>query len=379
MGGPDELTYKKKVLLYLMDYIETGNKETYPIDVTQMGIAEAVGMRRTHVSRAVKKLIEKGYVEENLGHVRGRTRKLKVYSLKPKGVEEAKDMLNELKDFEVTVTKDGDTFSCPITDLEQLTEGGLNILRSIELLEKYCEPLDLNELGPKEYLKELSGGPEVNVLYGRSEVLSAIDDWMKEDVPVAILKGRKGLGASSIARRFLDSVEDRHLLWVNVQKDDVQTKIREFFHSIHEDEKDMMEFWKETPALVVLDDYYEVEDELVDFLVELVDDLNQEYSTKLLITTREGLPVYERFYHREHLKKGRVVQIDVPPLTQKEAEQILGRKLESSAMRRIMLMTKGSPQILKLLKEDRVQEIEAKSALVKEQISLLMFLKEQKA
>ncbi|MFO8109119.1 MAG: hypothetical protein R6U17_01140 [Thermoplasmata archaeon] len=375
--GTKELTYKEKVLLYLRDYKSLGEKKVYPRGITQKGIAEAVGMRRTHVSRVMRDLIENKEVEEYLGHVKGRSRKLKVYTLRPEGVARGDEIIKELESVYVQVSKEGRTFKSKLTELEELSGKRLSLLESIELVETSDQPIDLDESGSKRFVTELSKAPVVEELYGRNEVLTMMDEWMKKDIPVAVLEGRRGSGASCTARRFLDSVDDRHLLWVDVQDDDVIKKIDDFFFTVHDDKKKLFQALKETPALIVIDDYYNVEDELVDFFVEMVDRLDKEYQTKILVTTREGLPVYERFYHREHLKEGKVDQISIPPLNEEEAELILGKELESSALRRIMLMTKGSPQILKHLRDGRIDKIEGESALVREQVSLLMFLKEQ--
>ncbi len=377
MVEPHDLTYKKKVLLYLRDHYDIGQREEYPVDVTQKGIARAVGMRRTHVSRVVNDLIDRGLLKEDRGHVEGNNRKLKVYSLSGKGRDSVKDILKELGSSKVSVIKDNETFTCSVTDLEGLTDGDLDLLKSIDLLEESSQPLDLDELGPKSYMVDMEDAPVVDELYGRGDVLTEIDDWFQGDVTVAVLKGRMGYGASSTARRFIDSVEDKHILWIDVQKGDVRQKMEVFYSNFSSDNGELSDKMEKIPSVVVLDDYYDVEDELVDFLVELLDDMETSSKSKILVTTREGLPVYERFYHREHLIQKKVVQIDVPPLRRDEAEMILGKRLEPGALRRIMLMTKGSPLILRLLREGKVKEIEKKCALVKEQISLLMFLKEK--
>ncbi len=377
MGGPEGLTYKKKVLLYLREFDSLGERDVYPKEITQKGIADAVGIRRTHVSRVVRDLIDKGELKEKVGHVRGHSRKLKVYFLRAKGSERGQDLIDELKEVQVSVKKDGETFKCALTELNELLGNNSTLIEAIEILEESGEPLDLDKLGPMDYMKDLTGAPEVNQLYGRGEVLTRIDEWLRGSVPVAVLNGRRGYGSSSTARRFLDSVDDRHLLWIDVQKDDVEERLKGFYRAINEDAPVLIECIENTPALVVIDNYYQVEDELVDFLVDLLDNIGEGSSTKILVTTRKGLPVYERFYHREHLKEGKVVQIEVLPLNEEEVEMLFDKKLETSALRRIMLMTKGSPEIIKLLREGRVKEIEERSALVKEQISLLMFLKEK--
>ncbi len=376
MGKIKALTYKEKVLIYLRDFTPLGELKVYPPEISQKGIADGVGMGRTHVSRVMRDLLESKDVKEGMEHIKGRSRKLKVYSLTGKGLEEGARIMEEIGDIEVRVRKDGDEFWCSIEDIMERVDGKVRLLDVLEAMEHSSTPLNLADLGPRRIYSELSGAPKVKELYGRSEVLTRLDGWLNGDVPVAILEGRKGLGASSTARRFLDSVDDRHLLWTNVRKEDPQKKMLEFFSQIGVKGENMNEIM-DTRSLVVIDDYYDVDDELVDFFVELIDNMDCKSPCKFLVTTREGLPVYERFYHREHLKQGKVTEINVSPLTEEEAELILGNKIEPGALRRIMLMTKGSPRILKHLRDGKVKKIEEESALVREQISLLIFLKDQ--
>lgn len=63
-----------------------------PYEITQDGIARALGIGRNNVPRILKKLVEKGYVEEKKAHVEGAKHIRKVYVLTPKGFLHLKDL-----------------------------------------------------------------------------------------------------------------------------------------------------------------------------------------------------------------------------------------------------------------------------------------------
>ncbi len=377
---PDELTltYKKKILLYLDDHRHNDDVEILTVEVTQEGISEGVDMSRTHVSRILQGLKDEGLLDERTAHVKGRSRKLKTYTLTDKGINAAEKVKKEIENFEVTVIKGGEEDIVPLSEIED--ETGICLIDAVILIESSGK-LDLDAVGPKKQVKFLDEGPEVTHIFGRGDLLSKIDDWIQEETPVAVLHGTRGFGASSTARRFLDSIDDRHLLWLSIggkSKEDVENIFKEFSVALGcEPEYDLFQCLKKQHGLIIVDNYYDVNDEIVDIFSDLVDALKLKDNLKVVFTVREGTPVYERFYHKEHIDKGIVKELKVPPLKCDDAKKLLGVDIDPEAFKRIMQMTKGSPLLLKLLKEDDNEGMKKASPLTKGQISLLMFLKTQ--
>ncbi len=66
-----------------------------PYEITQEGIAKALGIGRNNVPRILKKLVEKGYVEEKKAHVEGAKHIRKVYILTPKGFLHLKELMEK--------------------------------------------------------------------------------------------------------------------------------------------------------------------------------------------------------------------------------------------------------------------------------------------
>lgn len=92
-----KLTAGEKVLLHLYEYTKYVDHFEVPFAVTQDGIAEAIGILRSHVPRTIKNLMDKGYVEEKLAHVIGSERRRKVYFLTTPGIAHAKKIRDDVK------------------------------------------------------------------------------------------------------------------------------------------------------------------------------------------------------------------------------------------------------------------------------------------
>src|SRR3972149_8201844 len=80
-----ELTVKERVLLHLFDYTKFEDAYDVPPEVTQAGIARAVGIRVHHVTQYVKPLLAEEFLIERTGHVQRHARRRKTYFLTPKG------------------------------------------------------------------------------------------------------------------------------------------------------------------------------------------------------------------------------------------------------------------------------------------------------
>ena len=90
------LTIEDGIILHLMEYSKCQDEFEVPFDITQPGIAEALGIRRSHVSYVMKGLKNKGHVHERIAHVKGISRKRKVYSLTAEGMDYARKIKSNI-------------------------------------------------------------------------------------------------------------------------------------------------------------------------------------------------------------------------------------------------------------------------------------------
>lgn len=374
MQGIESITYKEKVIIYIRRYAGCEDEDKFPEEVTQEGIARGVHMSRTHVSRIVQDLAQEGYIDERTGKVKGRPRKLKVYIPTKKGMAKAGEIISELGD--ITVIGSGGRKNIPVEDIYEKSGGKLTILDVIDMLEQGKDSIDLDKIGPREPVRILEERPTVKKLYGRGRTLEKIDSWLKSSTPVAVLYGSIGVGTSSIASRFLDSVRDRHVVWISLEdrtREEIESKLNRFISDTGEDSG-----LNDLRALIVFDNYHHIDDDVVEMMTALIDDLDRGDELKVMITAREGTPVYERFYQVEQLRDGKVQEFRIGTLDTEEAQKILGVTLEDEALKAIMQMTKGSPLLLRMLDEGDTEGMHRVSPLTRGQISLLMYLKTRK-
>jgi tetratricopeptide (TPR) repeat protein len=90
------LTIQERILLHLAAFTQAKDAYTVPKEVTQAGIAAALGIRVAHASREVRKLVDDHLVEERDAAVAGARRHQKAYFLAPVGVQAAQKMRQEL-------------------------------------------------------------------------------------------------------------------------------------------------------------------------------------------------------------------------------------------------------------------------------------------
>ncbi|MFW5907132.1 MAG: winged helix-turn-helix transcriptional regulator [Candidatus Natronoplasma sp.] len=391
MTGPSSITYKQKILLYLERFksVERDVKTEKPEDITQKGIAENLNISRTHVSRIVKELTEEGYLKEKRAPVKGHQKRLKSYYLTSKGLQKVEDLLSDLSEIKVKIISDEQQEGCPLSEVEENTGGKIDLLSALSHLENSKEDIiDLDEIGPIQPITSTDDAPEVDELYGREEELKELKRWINEGTPVAAVLGRRGSGSSSLTSRFIEQIEGKHILWIDLKRtsaEALEESLSGFIEKVKSKKKDGFDIegsfsgLLELDALLVFDDYHEVEDKIVHFLTELLQEFERKHKEdiplKVMITGRIGTPFYQRFYQQEHVKRGIVKEIELSALDKEEAQKILGDEVQKEALERIMMFTRGSPLLLKLLKEGKEKELCDITPWEKEQISLLMYLK----
>ena len=98
MAGPDEvmsrlkLTVKEKLLLELGQHSCDDDRGDYPVELTQKGLAESVGVRRSHVALSLQGLVEDKLVDVKKERVEGEKRRQNIYGLSPTGRSRAQEI-----------------------------------------------------------------------------------------------------------------------------------------------------------------------------------------------------------------------------------------------------------------------------------------------
>ena len=137
-----QLTVKERVLLHLHDRKMVENAWDAPIEHSQTGVSNAVGVHRRHLPRTMRRLQDSDLINIELRHVRNVKRKVQVYSLTSKGQKMASDLLENVLNWTIE------------------TESGLVLLssvsnRSSDILEYLYPPLNNYESSSVGRLAEL--------------------------------------------------------------------------------------------------------------------------------------------------------------------------------------------------------------------------------
>lgn len=140
MADRVHVTVKEKILIHLLSYSKYKDEVEVPASVSQEGMAEAVGVRRSHIASALKDLKENELVEEKKARIIGEKRRKNAYFLTSSGQSEALSLKENIRqktilfrdedgsEKEVTISEVKDHISEKLSILEvlnRLTEDGI--------------------------------------------------------------------------------------------------------------------------------------------------------------------------------------------------------------------------------------------------------------
>lgn len=102
MGASVEgLPVLERLILHL-HHVDPVGRGSSPEAQTQTGISTAIGIQRKHIPRAIRRLVEEGWILLVLKHVDGHRQRLRVHVLSPTGQEEVKRLRTTLQERIIT-------------------------------------------------------------------------------------------------------------------------------------------------------------------------------------------------------------------------------------------------------------------------------------
>lgn len=364
-----KLSSSDTILLHLRNYWNIRGE--FPIAITQEGIAQATNIRRSHIPRILQKMKRSGLVEERLGHVEALKRRIKIYFLTEVGFRKTQEILAELLKLRITVLKEAGEMeltlgeACTLLNMKPLDI--LNLLTPNNML---IVPEDVTQefLNRQNELDELNGA-----FHGKAKVIA--------------LYGSKGIGKTSLAKRFLRELpENWKILWYNLE-DKTSKEFFTYFSrhlGLEEDEPtaladEVCSVLRRTNTFMIFDGYFQIEDELVDFFSYLVKKIEYVDGIKAFFIVNEATPSYCRFYKLDSIKRGLVQEIRIKGLDKGSTLRLLGvDDIEENAFNRIYLMTKGCPLFIKLIRDENINQLKNNSRFAPPEIKLLIHYKKQR-
>ena len=355
------ITAAERVILHIAEYW----KESKPLDeLTQKGIAEGAGLRRGHVPRNLKKLMVEGFIEKSEGRVSGRGRKVKFYKITEAGLRRAKQLKESLLMDEVEF------------EGEKKTIGELAKRFELSVLTVALNTDDSRVFSLPPIQTQVKTG-----LIDRDEDIGLMRKWYRESSPVLVIYGATGMGKTALGREFVSKIRGPYV-WINVlDGEKIDRLLSELSRKLGltidiEMEKEIFEKLRSKEVLMVFDGYNQVTEGVVDFLTDAISELKGSNS-KILVLAQATTPSYCRFYSRDSVNKGDVREHHLSGLSMQGCKKMLDvEQIDEEALKRIYLLTKGTPLYLDLIRRGDIEELRQRSRFTNAEIRLLMFSKD---
>ncbi len=375
MPEEGQLSVNDRVLLHLFRFATDVPPEEYPPETTQAGIAIAVGISRTHVPRAVKGLVKDGLVSEITARVRGHERRMNVYIVTAEGLATSERRWQEALEAQYSVMSEGVSSKMQGKDIEKLI-GKKRAVAAVSQMKDGVVRLDETRRAPFRDLRE---APTPEHFYGREAELRAMDAFMDSGAKMLIVLGNKGYGTTALTRKFIESQDEEDVLWVSLKPNstakELESKLIEFGRRIRKQAESLKEVMAIENLVIVLDDYYTVTEDVVEFFTRLVENGG---GAKIIVDARQETPAYNRFYQRKHVEAGIVSELVIKGLDDASARRLLGNdSIEKDALRRIVMITHAQPSVLRMLRENDSSGLKENTVFTPEEIRYLLFLKDK--
>jgi len=372
MGDSDQLNVKDRVLLHLSMFATDIPREEHPSAITQAGIALAVGISHTHVPRAVNNLMREGLVEEVRARVEGHERRMSVYAITPEGLREAEDLWQKLMSSELIVLRGQGQVKMRGCELEAIM-GRKKAIAAVSRMAEGVIEIDEKRRTP---VRQLEDAPAPDIFQGREQELKALDEFMDSDAKIVVLLGNRGYGTTALARKFVSSQDEQDVLWLQLSEGMTVNQIHEKLQSFAKKVDQKATSWSDAMnlpnALVVFDDFFSPREEVVEFFSAVVEHVGD---SKVIITAREETPAYNWFYHKKHVDSGVVEELRIRGLDPDSAKKLLGNdEIEPDAFKRIMMISRGQPMALRMLRDGDQKGLKKSTVLTSEEIGYLLFL-----
>jgi len=372
MAEPGQLSVNERVLLHLSRFAADVPPEEHPQECSQAGIASSIGISRTHVPRAVKSLIKEGLVEELRARVSGHDRRMSVYSITAEGVRRASKLWERLSSVRFTMRSPDKTEEARAEDIEKM----VGRKRAIALVTRARAGVIEMSDRRRPTVKDLDDAPDIRDFVGRKDEIEAMGAFMESDSDLLVVLGNRGYGASALARRFVEALDDHNVLWVPLPAcdgpDDIVGRMLRFVKRFSPEASNPFDALGIADTVIVFDGYHAVSEVTVEFFADMVSRLDE---AKVVITAREDIPAYNWFYHKKEVESGKVQELRLKGLDHDSARLLLRNpRIEQDAFRRVYMMTRGSPNILRMLREKDFEGLKRNTVFTAEEIRYLLFL-----
>lgn len=367
------LTLPQRCLLYLLDRGDLREEDPAAQEATQDWIAEAIGARRAHISRAMGKMGAQGLLKTAKVHVAGEPRRRLAYFLSEAGLRRAQSIRAIAEEERLTVVDlEGNERERRLYEVPLLLPRRPKLSDLITMIAG--DRLDLRAFVDRQ--SRLRRGKVYDVrdaaapshFRGRGAELDRLESFLAD--PRArglVLVGLPGIGKTALAAQWVETLKGRfHVLWRRVHADTTATDLLRDLGTLlsgagHPALSNYLERPAEggnvvpltllrrdlarTPALLVVDDAHRATAEVRALLDEILHADVPSATPKVLLLSRERIP----FIRADDFARSRVWEVELDDLARPDALAVL-EALRAPAERREEILARcgGHPLSLEL-------------------------------
>jgi len=350
------VTVGERVLVHLAGFARFGDAYECPKEMTQDGIAAALGISRAHTALELKRLRSSGKVEERMAHVEGARTRRKVYVLLPAGQEIARRMREHARTKRVSLRTPDGTRDVPGVDaIDALRRAGL---RESEAVQRVLVR-DVVEAVPPE--SPPAAIPPARSFFGREAEIRILRDWLASATPsIAVVVGVAGIGKSALLAKALESERRPALLRRACAHDDGHGLLSSLAEFLARQGKRRLRSVLARPAYDPAEALAVLREDLAGTVVAFDDLQSSSAAEGLLRSLAQPAPpchvlVASRtrpaFYDRRDVLSGGIREIDLAGLDDLAASDLLASRrgdLDADAVRRVLRATRGHPLALEM-------------------------------
>src|SRR3989475_8557419 len=198
------LTVKERILLHLFEFTKFAESIDVTQAITQTGIATATRIEVQHVMQYTRPLLKEGLVRERLAHIKGSSRRRKVYDLTDSGKMAAVRLREVVKSEVVRVRDSSGTREAPIAEVLKQAGPGTAL---VEIVRQAMDPgvVDLTALPAAAgeavpLVARLAGAPRISRFVGRHAGLGRLTT-ARGGARGVWVRGGGGVGESYLAAK----------------------------------------------------------------------------------------------------------------------------------------------------------------------------------
>lgn len=366
------LTVEEKILLHLLDYLKFRDQNwDVPFDVTQEGIASSVGIARCNVSRAMKKILEKGFIEERVAHVKDSERRRKVYFITSQGLESAQHTRQYLENLKIGFRDlDGNLKQLKLQEIKNYLDSKpkfLEILKHMSsngIVDSKAIQTDI----VYKFLDFSNQAPNIKYFFGREQELKSLDEWLNTHKMI-IIRGIAGIGKTSLAAKLMVDLKPKmNIFWFRSHEwnslRNILSHLAKFLYSMNRkklssyvdthrklditDISNILEAeLQDSNTLLIFDDFQNMNKMILPLFSAFIEVLERVSGTTVVILTRTHIPFYD---HQDLAVKQTITEMELLGLDENSSLQLLrSRNTQFTNFEMIYQITGGHPLSLELI------------------------------